>query len=213
MSQTRQITVTGERLHIVATFHNHPAQIRQILRRAGLGRALREDPARAERPALDAPLPAGVTSYHGLGFDTCTAPSTAAMSAWRAHSPCRAIGIYLGGSDEACAQPNLTRSWLATQAAQGRHFMPVHPPTTTSPCSCSGAHGQARGSRGRGGAFRVDHLAERAVMSGPHRLPAVRGDDPGAGVEPDTVLAQVRGECLAQASGRAGRGCGIQPLQ
>lgn len=123
---TRQITVTGERLHIVATFHRHPAQIRQILRRAGLGRALHEDPAQAGRPALDAPLSAGVTSYHGLGFDTCTAPSAAAMSAWRAHSPYRAIGIYLGGSDEACAQPNLTRSWLASQAAQGWHFLPMY---------------------------------------------------------------------------------------
>lgn len=123
---TRRITVTGGRLHIVATFHRHPGQIRQILRRAGLGRGLHEDPARAERPALDAPLPAWVTSYHGLGFDTCTAPSTAAMSAWRAHSPYRAIGIYLGGSDAACAQPNLTRSWLAKEAAQGWHFVPMY---------------------------------------------------------------------------------------
>jgi hypothetical protein len=96
---TRRITVTGHRLHIVATFRSRPGQIRQILGRAGLGRALHEDPARAERPALNAPLPAGVTSYQGLGFDTCTAPSEAAMSAWRAHSPYDAIGIYLGGSD------------------------------------------------------------------------------------------------------------------
>ena len=112
---TRQITVTGEQLHIVATFHRHPAQIRQILRRAGLGRALHEDPARAGRPSLDAPLPTGATSYQGLGFDTCTAPSAAAMNAWRAHSPYRAIGVYIGGSDEACAQPNLTSSWLTNQ--------------------------------------------------------------------------------------------------
>ena len=123
---TRQITVTGQRLRIVATFRRHPEQIRRILDRAGLGRALHEDPAKAERPALDAPLPAGVTSYQGLGFDTCTAPSAAAMSAWRAHSPYRAIGIYLGGSDEACAQPNLTRSWLAGEAAQGWHFVPMY---------------------------------------------------------------------------------------
>jgi Rv2525c-like, glycoside hydrolase-like domain len=123
---TRKITITSQRLHIVATFRRHPAQIRQILRRAGLGRALHEDPARAERPSLDAPLPAGATSYHGLGFDTCTAPSAAAMSAWRAHSPYRAVGVYIGGSDEACAQPNLTRSWLANEAAQGWHFIPMY---------------------------------------------------------------------------------------
>ena len=123
---TRRITVTGQRVHIVATFRRHPGQIRQILSRAGLGRALHEDPARAERAALDAPLPAGATSYRGLGFDTCTAPSEAAMSAWRAHSPYRAIGIYLGGSDVACAQPNLTQSWLTTEAAQGWHFLPLY---------------------------------------------------------------------------------------
>ncbi len=123
---TRQITVTGQRLHIVATFRRHPGQIRQILGRAGLGWALHEDPARAGRPALNAPLPAQATSYHGLGFDTCTAPSAAAMSAWHAHSPYRAVGIYLGGSDEACAQPNLTRSWLVGAAAQGWHFVPMY---------------------------------------------------------------------------------------
>src|SRR5215470_19483523 len=41
----------------------------------------------------------------------------------------------------------------------------------------------------------------------------VSGDDPGAGVEPDAVLAQVRGERLAQTPGRARRGGRIQPLQ
>src|SRR5215471_1717199 len=41
----------------------------------------------------------------------------------------------------------------------------------------------------------------------------VSGDDPGAGVEPDTVVAQVRGERLAQAPGRTRRGGGIQPFQ
>src|SRR5262249_54157489 len=42
---------------------------------------------------------------------------------------------------------------------------------------------------------------------------AVSGDDPGAGVEPDTVVAQVSGERLAQTPGRARRGGGIQPFQ
>ena len=42
---------------------------------------------------------------------------------------------------------------------------------------------------------------------------ATSGDDPGAGVEPDTVVAQVRGERLAQTPDRARRGGGVQPLQ
>lgn len=123
---TRQITVTSRRVHIVATYRRNPGQIRRILGHAALGRALHEDPARAGRAALNAPLPSGSTSYHGLGFDTCTAPSESQMSAWRAHSPYDAIGIYLGGSDVACAQPNLSRSWLTTEAAQGWHFLPLY---------------------------------------------------------------------------------------
>src|SRR5829696_7323073 len=38
------------------------------------------------------------------------------------------------------------------------------------------------------------------------------GDDPGARVEPDTVVAQVRDECLPQPPERARRGGGIEPL-
>ncbi len=154
---TRRITVTGHGLHIVATFHRHPAQIRQILRRAGPARALHRDPARAERPALNAPLPAGVTSYHGLGFDTCTAPSTATMNAWRAHSPYRAIGIYLGGSDEACAQPNLTRSWLATEATQGWHFLPMY----VGPQAAFGELGKSSAGQGTAAANDAAAQAER----------------------------------------------------
>jgi hypothetical protein len=48
------------------------------------------------------------------------------MNAWRTHSHYRAIGIYLGGSDEACAHPNLTRSWLVDETAQGWHFVPMY---------------------------------------------------------------------------------------
>lgn len=76
--------------------------------------------------AASTDLPGAVTSYQGLGFDTCTAPSAAYMAAWRNSSPYRAIGIYLGGSDAACAQPNLTRSWLQASAAGGWHFIPTY---------------------------------------------------------------------------------------
>jgi hypothetical protein len=48
------------------------------------------------------------------------------MQTWRRHSPYRAIGIYIGGSDEACAQPNLTARWLRREAAAGWHFLPMY---------------------------------------------------------------------------------------
>jgi Domain of unknown function (DUF1906) len=71
-------------------------------------------------------LPAKVTSYHGLGFDSCTAPSAAYMRAWRRRSPYRAIGVYIGGADRACYQPNLTRGWLRREAAAGWRFLPMY---------------------------------------------------------------------------------------
>ncbi len=48
------------------------------------------------------------------------------MQAWLAHSQYRAIGIYIGGSDRACAQPNLTAAWVSQQAAAGWHFFPLY---------------------------------------------------------------------------------------
>jgi Rv2525c-like, glycoside hydrolase-like domain len=67
-----------------------------------------------------------VANYHGLGFDACAAPSAAYMTAWLRHSPYRAIGVYIGGADEACAQPNLTAGWLRREAAAGWHFIPMY---------------------------------------------------------------------------------------
>ena len=49
--------------------------------------------------------------------------------------------------------------------------------------------------------------------TGPPGSLAASGDDPGAGVEPDTVAARVRGEHLAQAPQCARRGGGIQPVE
>jgi hypothetical protein len=80
-------------------------------------------------PPLTAPpplLPVEVTNGIGLGFDTCTAPDTATMQAWISHSPYRAVGIYIGGSDRACAQPNLTAGWVSQQAAAGWRFIPLY---------------------------------------------------------------------------------------
>jgi Domain of unknown function (DUF1906) len=73
-----------------------------------------------------AALSAKIANYKGLGFDASTAPSAAYMSTWLHRSPCRAVGVYIGGSDEACAQPNLTHKWLPAEAAAGWHFMPMY---------------------------------------------------------------------------------------
>lgn len=132
----RQITVRAPRIAITATFSSDQAQIDQILRSASLPRPVIRQPNPAG--ALSAParagsrqhrlplLPAWVTNYRGFGFDNCAIPNGSAMRAWRRHSHYRAVGVFIGGSDLACAQTNLSRSWLRHQAYAGWHFMPLY---------------------------------------------------------------------------------------
>jgi hypothetical protein len=71
-------------------------------------------------------LPSNVANRVGLGFDVCAAPSAAFMRAWRRSSPYRAVGIYIGGSDRACDQRNLTAGWVRREAAAGWRFLPMY---------------------------------------------------------------------------------------
>ncbi|MEH1164019.1 glycoside hydrolase domain-containing protein [Micromonospora sp. CPCC 205539] len=78
-------------------------------------------------PSSVTPLATGPQpgTFTGRGFDTCTAPSQAAMNAWRASSPYGAIGIYISGGSRSCAQPNLTASWVANQTSNGWRLIPI----------------------------------------------------------------------------------------
>lgn len=72
-----------------------------------------------------AALPAArVRTYKGRGFDACTAPSNGSMDAWR--RAYRSIGVYIGGINRACSQPNLTSSWVRYQHSRGWHLMPLY---------------------------------------------------------------------------------------
>ncbi len=83
-------------------------------------------PAAAE-PATTVNYPTGATatSYSGLAFDTCTAPSLAAIQAWSA-SPYHAIGIYVGGVNRTCGQPQLTASWVSAVSRLKWRLLPVY---------------------------------------------------------------------------------------
>ena len=48
------------------------------------------------------------------------------MRQWRRHSPYRAVGIYIGGSDRACDQSNLTAGWVRREAGAGWKFFPMY---------------------------------------------------------------------------------------
>ncbi len=142
----REITVTAARIRITATFDTDPTLIYRILASASLPAPVirvphpaREKPGHivnprvlkaastARFPHVGPPaLPSNVANFRGRGFDACTAPSKSYMRAWHRHSRYRAIGIYIGGSDRACGQRNLTRNWLRTEAAAGWHFVPMY---------------------------------------------------------------------------------------
>lgn len=73
--------------------------------------------------ALTGPSPG---TFAGRGFDACTAPSQALMTAWLASSPYRAVGIYIGGNNRGCAQPQLTAAWVNAQRTAGWHLLPIY---------------------------------------------------------------------------------------
>ncbi|HET6875991.1 MAG TPA: glycoside hydrolase domain-containing protein [Jatrophihabitans sp.] len=97
-----------------------------------LAAAVLSAPAPSLGVAAASPSPGRFT---GLGFDACSAPDSAAMDAWLA-SPYRAVGVYIGGSNRACAQPELTADWVAHQQDAGWHLLPIYlglqAPCTTS---------------------------------------------------------------------------------
>ncbi|MFG1911510.1 glycoside hydrolase domain-containing protein [Kribbella sp. NPDC048928] len=83
-------------------------------------------PAAAE-PTTPLSYPAGATGtrFTGLAFDTCTAPSIAQLTAWKT-SPYKAIGIYIGGVNRTCAQPQLTPSWVSSVTQMGYRLIPIY---------------------------------------------------------------------------------------
>ncbi|MBB4695620.1 glycoside hydrolase domain-containing protein [Paractinoplanes abujensis] len=65
-------------------------------------------------------------SFTGEAFDACTAPPSASMKAWKAKSPYKAIGIYIGGVNRGCAQPQLTAAWVKEQVQAGWKLLPLY---------------------------------------------------------------------------------------
>jgi Domain of unknown function (DUF1906) len=59
------------------------------------------------------------------GFDACAAPSLTTMSKWKTSSPYVNVGVYIGGANRGCAQPNLTASWVTSVWGQGWKLLPI----------------------------------------------------------------------------------------
>ncbi len=61
----------------------------------------------------------------GKAFDACRAPTSAQMADWRENSPYAGVGIYLGGVQRKCRQPELSATWVRRQTRAGWHVFPL----------------------------------------------------------------------------------------
>jgi hypothetical protein len=138
----------------------------------GRRRAILVDPraeaARASARRVPQARVSATAEYTGLGFDACTAPSSATMRAWES-SPYRAIGVYIGGLNRGCSQPNLTASWVAAQTAAGWHLIPTYVGLQAPTSSCTSCATLSAGSAAlQGAAAASDAVADaQAIGIGP----------------------------------------------
>jgi Domain of unknown function (DUF1906) len=133
-----QLAIPRDGVVVTATWRSDPSLVAHALGvRALASPAAGAAAARAVPQARQAHR-AGDPVYTGLGFDACSTPSPAAMAAWGA-SPYRAVGVYIGGANQACAQPNLSPSWVQQETAAGwvliATYVGLQAPSST--CGCA----------------------------------------------------------------------------
>ncbi|HEY4462006.1 MAG TPA: DUF1906 domain-containing protein [Streptosporangiaceae bacterium] len=127
-------TLPHSDVSVTATYGGDPAQVETILRSL---RKLPSGPAAKpaatpKPPATPAPAPPATDNLAAHiypsapmnGFDTCTAPSLAAMKAWKIKYS--AIGVYIGGQDMACDYGNLSASWVSSTHSMGWSLIPIY---------------------------------------------------------------------------------------
>jgi hypothetical protein len=157
------LTVPARGVVVTATWRNDPNAVRRALGVRSLGvlrgvlRPAGPAVAGASRAVAHA---AGV--FNGLGFDACTAPSPSAMSAWQA-SPFRAIGVYIGGANMGCSQPNLTAAWVRQQTAAGWHLIPTYV-GLQAPGACGCASISAGSASSQGAAAAADAVTQAQAL-------------------------------------------------
>ncbi len=154
------------RLLITASWSRHPRLIARALGLRALPRArsLPAAHASAARPRVR-PARSGraASVFTGLGFDVCSAPSSSAMSAWLG-SPYRAVGIYIGGANRACSQPNLTTAWVHQQSAAGWRLIPTYVGLQAPGAGCGCASILAGHASAEGAAAAQDAVAQAQAL-------------------------------------------------
>ena len=130
-------------LRVTAAFGSRPDVARAVMQSATADTA---SPAPTASPAAftRAAAPRAATATPGVfignGFDTCAAPSESAMQTWMTSSPYRAANIYIGGAERACADGNLSATWVSHVRAMGWRLIPTYV-GIQAPCN-SGTYSQ-----------------------------------------------------------------------
>ncbi|MFI5618410.1 DUF1906 domain-containing protein [Streptomyces sp. NPDC051567] len=184
-SHSNELRYALRRAGIMATvsYGAAPDAVRGVLTRArrtaagtpgaaGVAGAPGPDGAATVRAAALTKARTGQDAFTGQGFDACTAPTQGAMDNWRDSAPFGAVGVYIGGRARACAQPQLTASWVRRQAAAGWHLMPIwvgpqpwHSNSTGLSTDPHAAEGQGRSAaEGAVAAARTLGLSEGTVL-------------------------------------------------
>jgi hypothetical protein len=104
----------------------------------------------------------------GNGFDTCAAPSLAAMRAWRKDFV--AANIYIGGPARACPDGRLSRSWVSAVRAMGWRLIPTYV-GPQAPCTASGPRFSAGSAAIAGQLSAVDAVNRAAALGLPPKSP------------------------------------------
>ena len=90
------------------------------------------------------------------------------MSAWGSSSY-RAVGVYIGGTNMACAQANLTSGWVSTETATGWHLIPTYVglQAPSNSCGCAAIRvGQAQAEGTAAAADAVTHAQSLGIGPG-----------------------------------------------
>ncbi|MCL2770112.1 MAG: DUF1906 domain-containing protein, partial [Solirubrobacterales bacterium] len=79
-------------------------------------------------------------------------------------SPYRAVGVYIGGANMACAQSNLTAGWVSEESAAGWHFIPTYVGLQAPHNSCGCAAIRAGQASQEGAAAAGDAVSHAAAV-------------------------------------------------
>jgi hypothetical protein len=122
------LRIPGAGVTILASWSSHPSMIATALGRpvASLRQTAIPPPAGVRTSPIRMTGARNATAQSAaLGFDACGAPSAQTMISWLA-SPYRTVGVYIGGENRACSQPNLTAAWVQAVTSEGWRLIPTY---------------------------------------------------------------------------------------